>query len=289
MPDLGQLCRKYGSDLQSVPSDWFLPDVASSLLRRRGICLSKQRQFLCEVFAGCANLTQAARSAGMEVCPPVDIKIKFGSGQPAIAGQPQPAFGGAPGLDLLKAEDRRLVWSMLVTGKPLWVHAAFPCTFWSPMAHFNRRRAPESDEESRLESLVFVVFALQLVRYQRRTGAHASFEQPPACMSWHLDIVKDTMQEAGMSRVVTDLCCWGAVDPGNGLPYKKPMALCSTFDLHQLGARCRGRHAVRQKVHQNVDSGPRRGTPRAQISGEYPPLLCCEWVRAAAAFVQPLA
>ena len=67
------------------------------------------------------------------------------------------------------------------------------------------------------------------------------------------------------------------VDPGNGLPYKKPMRIASTVDLSILGRKCDKQHS-HQRVEGCVDCGVRKGTRRSQISGEYSRELCRAWV-----------
>jgi len=270
-PDIPSVGDRFGQDLVEVPAEWLNIELARCSLMERGIVQPKHAPLLFEVFAGCANLSRAAVGSGWQVCPPADIAVAFGTG---------------PGLDLLSSDGRRLAWNIIVAHRPAWVHLAFPCTFWSPMAHFTRNRTPEADEQSRLESLAFVIFTRQVVLYQHGQGRHASFEQPPKCISWDLDIVIDMMSAGNMNKIVTDLCRWGLADPGNGLPFKKAVAICSTAKLSDLIRRCSKMHAVHQRVHQTVQSGDRKGTFRTKLSGEYPPALCSEWVRIMAAAVQ---
>ena len=79
-------------------------------------------------------------SLGLAVGPAVDI---------------DPAIGGGMSYDLLLPECRKIVWALIVVGLPCWVHAGFPCTFWTPMAHLTRKHDPASDENTRIEQLVF--------------------------------------------------------------------------------------------------------------------------------------
>lgn len=182
--DIARLAQQFGEDLLTVPSNWISVSYATSELQQRGVASTREQPLLLEIFAGCANLTRAVVGAGWQACPPVDINVAFGTG---------------PGLDLL-TNDRRFVWHMLAVCKPAWVHLAFPCTFWSPMAHFTRQRPPEEDEQSRTRALVFITFARQVVLHQVSLGHHASFEQPPACISWSLDIVQDIVTSANMKK-----------------------------------------------------------------------------------------
>jgi hypothetical protein len=276
LADIPSVAERFGRDLVKVPDEWLDTKLAESKLMELGVTLSS-KILLFEVFAGCAHLTQAALKAGWQACPPVDIDVALGT----VSGT---AHGRGP--DLLSPDGRRLLWNIIAAFRPAWVHLAFPCTFWSPMAHFTRKRTREQDEESRLTSLAFIVLARQVAIYQQSQGRHTSFEQPPACVSWSLDIVRDIVTSGNMVKIVTDVCCWGSVDPGNGLPYKKPLALCSTVDLSELVRRCKKRHMIHQRVHQTVTSGDRKGTLRTKVSGEYPPELCSEWVRIMAATVE---
>ena len=218
--------------------------------------------FLLEIFAGCAHLTQVVRDQGLVAGPPVDI---------------QPAIGGGLPCDLLVPEMRRLVWAIIVIFAPAWVHLGYPCTFWSKMAHFTRKRTLPEDEKTRLEQLVFIVFAAQVARYQVRNGRHVSVENPPGCRSWDLDLVKDMLQQCRLSTVTFDCCMYGAVDLGNGLSYKISMRIACSADLQALHIRCNNMHQ-HQVVAQTVTSGSRKGTRRSNISGEYAFDLCQRWV-----------
>ena len=161
------------------------------------------------------------------------------------------------------------------------------------MAHMTRNRPEEADEATRLESLAYIVFSKQVLEYQIDQGRYASFEQPPQCMSWQLEIVKGMMNYGGhlMDRtyITTDGCCWGAVDPGNGLPYKKAFGFwANVADLSSVAVHCQGRHPAHQTVHQNVATGPRAGERRTTVSGEYPEMMCSAIVAAMIVQMQPV-
>ena len=102
-------------------------------------------------------------------------------------------------------------------------------------------------------------------------------ENPPQCRSWSLDMTQDMIETGKLISVDFHGCAWGMVDPGNGLPYKKPMRIASTVDLSILGRKCDNQHS-HQVVEGCVDCGVRKGTRRSQISGEYPLELCRAWV-----------
>jgi len=263
LQDIPQLAAQYGDDLREVPADWFNPALARVTLLALGWAVCFTPVFFMELFAGCAHLTQACVEAGLSTAPSIDIL---------------PADGGHRCvLDLLTAHGRQVVWAFLVVLKPNWVHIGYPCTFWSQMAHLTRKRSAAENEATRLQELVYITFARQIVRWQASRWQHASVENPPRCRSWHLDVVRDMLQIGCMQCVDTDLCRWGAVDPGNGLPYKKGMRLGSTVDLSVLGVRCCGGH-THQRVEGAVSIGPCKGVARSRVSGEYPIDFCRAWV-----------
>ena len=174
-------------------------------------------------------------------------------------------------------EGRRVVWAMLVIFRPMWVHLGFPCTFWSPMAHLTRNQDVSINEETRLQELVFIAFSRQVVKWQASRWQHVSIENPPRCFSWALDITQDMVDVGRLAFVDFHGCAWGMVDPGSGLPYKKPMRIACTVDLSMLRRRCNKQHE-HQRAEGCVASGERKGTRRSQVSGEYPLELCHAWV-----------
>ncbi len=264
MADVSQIAAWYGSDLIDPPDEWRDLGKCKSLLREFNMApgVGSAAFFLLEIFAGCAHLSEAARSLGLPVGPPVDIK---------------PAIGGDIAYDLLQAYYRKLVWALIVVGAPLWIHVGFPCTFWSMMAHLTRKDDAQANEAKRLEQLVFIFFARQIGEWQVSRGRHISIENPPRCRSWALDVVQDMVTRWNLSSVDFDSCMYGAVDPGNGLYFKKAMRIAMSLPLDGLHVRCNKSHE-HQTVHSVVDSGPRKGTPRTQVSGEYPKELCRRWV-----------
>ena len=145
------------------------------------------------------------------------------------------------------------------------------------MAHFTRNRTLQEDEETRLEQLVFIVFASQVARYQVSHGRHVSVENPPLCKSWDLDVVETMLSQCRLATVDFDCCMYGAADPGNGLPYKKAMRIACSVDLSGLCVRCNKMHQ-HQVIEGSVASGPRKGKRRSEISGEYTFQLCHKWV-----------
>ena len=261
--DLPRVAENFGEDLLNVPKAWLEVSNARQLIAAFGVSLSIiVPWFLFEIFAGCAHLTQASVAAGLPTGPSIDVLQ--GDGDRCVA-------------NLLTPEGRQIVWAMLVVFCPMWVHLGFPCTFWSPLGHLNRRRDIDRNEQSRLESLAFIAFSWQIVQWQASRGQHVSIENPPRCRSWALDLTQDMVNMGQLRYVEFDACAWGMVDPGNGLAYKKAMRIASTVDLSCLQRRCDGRHS-HQTVQGCVECGARKGTQRSQISGEYPMSLCHVWV-----------
>ena len=258
--DIPSVAEKYGADLAGVPQEWLEPTAALTYLRtHEPQLLNVMNLSLLELYAGSGNFASMATSFGL-VAVAVDVKA---AGSSTLL------------LNLLSAHGRRVVWSIIAVLAPRLVHAGFPCTFWIPMAHFTRRHSWQRNEETRLRELVHVVFAMQIFKYQVAHGRHASIENPPASRAWDLDIVRQVVPTSSM--VAFDCCCWGASDPGNGLPFKKPMSIASTVHLASLSRRCQGRHSLHQRAEGHVRSGLRKGASRATISGEYPVDLCRAW------------
>ena len=59
---------------------------------------------------------------------------------------------------------------------------------------------------------------------------------PPCEHSWKLDVVLDLIPSCQLKFVDTDVCMWGARDPGNMLAYKKADAfgqLCRSDPIDQ--------------------------------------------------------
>jgi hypothetical protein len=261
--DIPQLAKRYGSDLEELPGFWLETKVASRLVQASHIC--KGGVFLMEVFAGCANLTRAAQDAGLRVAPSIDILAT-------------PAAGGIGSVNLLTASGRQLVWSLLILNSPQWVHVAYPCTFWSEMAHWNRSATPDMNEHTRLEQMVFIRFAQQIQEFQYSRGRYVSVENPPRSRTWELDIVQNMLAAGSMVKTTIDMCQWGSRDPESGLLYKKPMVIASSFDIQCLSRKCHGDEHDHQRIGGRVSSGPMKGYARSALSGKYPPAFCEAWV-----------
>ena len=292
--DIQTVGRRYGLDLTSCPAQWLHEKEAAEYLKHReirvprhdGTSTSWTRHSdgawdFWEVYAGCGHATEAFISpatGGGVAGPPVD---KRKSRWPEL-----------PSFDVCSAESRRMIWSMLVTFAPLWVHVAPPCTFWSSLSRRNNKRNATEEENLRTEALMHLIFSLQICQYQASRGRFCSFEQPPGAASWELDIVQDMLRGDLMSimpaiggmhyrpmRVFKfDSCAWGHIDPGNGMPYKKAQRFASNGDMASLCRKCSRQH-VHQIVEGVVSGGPRHGARRSVVAGEYPMDFCMAWAR----------
>ena len=261
--DIPELARRYGQDLMKAPDSWMEVAVAGGIVPAKHTC--HEGVFLMEMFAGCASLTIAAQQAGLRVGPPIDIL-------------PIPAVGGVGSVNLLKASGRQFVWSLLILNAPQWVHLAYPCTFWSEIAHWNRTDDPTANETTRLEQLVFIRFAHQVTHFQISRGRHVSVENPPRSRSWSLDIVQDILAVGRLQKMNTDMCQWGCRDPVSGRYHKKGMTIASSFGIECLSRKCHGDEHDHERIVGRISLGPMKGIARTTLSGKYPALFCEAWV-----------
>ena len=278
--DLPVLASRFGADLLSVPQEWLDMEKAVALLQKHGLRLpvvgGKLREFnpgqrimFWEVYSGCGNATRAF--------------VESASGDHEIAGPPvdtvRKAWFGLPSWNVMLPSVRQFLWAIMVVCLPMWVHCAPPCTFWSLLSRRTNHRSRIEDEDLRLQALVHIVFSLQLCRHQLRQTRWFSFEHPPTCSSWKLDLLQELVA-SGTSQTVEkyifDSCRWGHQDPGNGKLYRKRQCFASNADLSPLCLHCECcvRHQV---VEGAVDSGPRKGTRRSLVAGEYPWAFCVAW------------
>ena len=279
--DLEKLAAVYGSDLAStdtkaLPADWLVETYARQLLEEAG--LDTKRIDALEVYAGVANWTAECLSLGLQMGPPIDNKMPT----PAFGGNAKSQKASSVKWDLLDPKSRRLLWALIVVCKPSWVHSGFPCTFWSWLAHATRKRSDTDDEFTRIREMVHLVLTLQLAHWQCSHKCHISLENPPNCVSWKLDIMKDALAAIGAKKFFFDSCPWGHRDPGNGKPYKKAQCIASTADLSSLVRHCSC--GQEKDVHQRVEGlvsillpGQTRKMRRSTYSGAYPLALCKAW------------
>ena len=297
--DLQQVAMVFGSDLAHV----FAPELseqeaktilrgsrvasldANNALRWSDIDDMKYDEFqFWEIFSGSGNATvcyleQYKRmlatgssleptSGGIAVAgPPVDIA-------PCRPGTKAPAtWKDLPQFDIRVPSHRRLIWAYMKVFKPKWVHTAPPCTFWTPLSRRCNKRSDAESEAMRLEALVFIIFSVQLCRYQLREQRFCSFEQPPTAASWRLDIVRELVSSLAAGNVVFDSCAWGHRDPGNNMPYLKRQRLIGNVSLASLVRRC-SCQVPHQTVEGTITGGPRRGVKRSVVAGEYPLEFC---------------
>lgn len=295
--DLPILARRFGADLSSVPEEWLDMEKSAALLQKHGLRLpvagGKLREFrpgerimFWEVYSGCGNATRAF--------------LESASGDHEIAGPPvdtlRKAWPGLPSWNVLFPSVRQFLWAIMVVCQPMWVHCAPPCTFWSSLSRRTNHRTRIQDEDLRLQALVHIVFALQLCYHQMRQKHWFSLEHPPTASSWNLDLLRElvasgttqtgpTVVASGtgqlghmlkVEKYIFDSCRWGHEDPGNGKLYRKRQCFASNADLSSLCLRCvcRVRHQV---VEGCIDAGPRKGTRRSRVAGEYPWAFCVAW------------
>ena len=125
-----------------------------------------------------------------------------------------------------------------------------------------------------IEGVDFHHFSVQLCGYQVRAGRFCSFEHPPGCASWPLDIVKElATQTLATGDVRFDSCAWGHRDPGNNRPYLKRQCFVANVPLATLCRRC-SCQCGHQHIKGVVCSGARKGVKRSFIAGEYPVEFC---------------
>ena len=296
-PDLSDVARVFGADLGSSEAMPMGREEAALVFQEQGVpvrqlmtadvprvreCLTNEIAttpvIFWEIFAGSCNLTKAVvkecqnrSAAGDEqaaVLPPVEIDEKKLSAT---------SWEGLHTWDVLLPSQRRLVWAYLALVKPIWVHLGPPCTFWSPLARRCNMRLDADNERLRLKALAFLVFSLQVCNFQRQHQRYWSLEQPPHCVSWNLDIVKEFTERelaTGNAALKFDSCAWGHKDPGNGKPFLKRQCFASNAQLIGLHRRCSCSPRVHQVVEGTVESGSRKGERRSAISGEYPVEFC---------------
>ena len=230
---------------------------------RLGVIWHGQRWDFWEIFAGKAQLTEAVASLGCLTGPSVD-------------NQPLSCHGAIVSrllLDLTDPEDVSFLWWLLTTFLPRYVHVGPPCTFWTPIGRWTKKRTPSEWQALRKVAKQLLRLAVQILRFQAAHGGAGSLEQPPRCCSWHLQDVLALMDLPGWEAFKWPSCVYGLVDPGNLLPYRKEQQFASNIDLSPMGeVRCScARH---QQVHQLVASGPRKGERRTTVAGEYPRAMC---------------
>ena len=295
--DLSEVARFYGADLASLEVRPMGIEEAKAVFREQGVPI---RQLMTadggyvrecptddigmtsavfwEIFAGSCNLTKAVvkkcqswPATGGEqaaVLPPIEIDKNRLSSTP---------WKGLHTWDVRSPSQRRLAWAYLTLLQPRWVHLAPPCTFWSPLARRCNRRTEAENEHRRVEALAFLVFSLQVCNFQRQRQRFFSLEQPPHCVSWHLDIVQQFTERelaAGSNVLGFDSCAWGHEDPGSGKPFLKRQRFLSNAPVIGLSRRCTCNPRAHQIVEGRVESGSRRGVRRSIVSGEYPVKFC---------------
>ena len=294
--DLPAVAAAFGADLGSVVAPDISYEEDQAILRESlvtlpgfdenirecGLSVLEASQFqFWEFVSGSCNATVAfleeyehklasgglaPASGGFAVVgPPVDIDRKRVS---------KASWKALPTWDVLLPSTRRLIWAIMLVAKPRWIHTAPPCTCWSMLSRRCNKRSDAMQEQLRLKALVFIIFSVQLCEYQVRAGRFCSFEHPPGCASWPLDIVNElATQTLATGDVRFDSCAWGHRDPGNNRAYLKRQRFVANVPLATLCRRC-SCQCAHQRIEGVVGSGARKGLRRSFIAGEYPVDFC---------------
>ncbi len=226
-----------------------------------------------EVYCGSANWSTAVLEEGLQVGFLCDWRL------------PPWATGHCTTTDLLSSWGRQVVWAFLVIFQPAWVHAGFPCTWWTDMCHFTRESTDREYRAGRLEALAHVRLSTQVLNWQCGRGAAGSFEQPPRCRSYQLSWIRSLVAACHLAPYTCDSCAWGLRDPESGRPWLKPQRFNANRDLRAICRRCRCSGGRRRKGVHQVVQGAIGSRHRTTLSGEYPPALCQELARAVRAEV----
>ena len=296
------MANAYGSDLLEVPQEWLDPIAAQCTLERyvvhvpvgadgrgRTEPLAKgARLDFWEIFAGVGNATAAALRTVSDVNALGTVSDVAGGLRvgPLVDKLPNRRWPQCMTWDLLKPKFRQLVWAVVATAKPFWIHLGPPCTFWSALSRTNCKRGYYEQERYRIEALAFLVFSIQICRHQVQQKRHCSLEQPPTSSSWKLDIMNQCVSQLGLCRVITDSCPWGHQDPGSHRPYRKPQCFVSSVEMSRLARQCQCRTA-HQRIECCVRGGIRHGERRSKVSGEYPERFCVAWMELVHSLCRP--
>ena len=180
--------------------------------------------------------------------------------------------------DVLKAEDRQRIRTMVSRDKPLLVVGCPPCTDWCFYnVVLNHPRMPVAELRRRLiERQVTLQFAAEIYCLQLAGGRHFLHEHPVGAVSWKEECMKALARQPGVGSVVGDQCQYGLTTRGPGgrpMPAKKPTRFMSSSPavLEALCRRCDGSHQ-----HQVLE-----GSGRAAAAARYPAALCRAILRGA--------
>ena len=222
-----------------------------------------------EIYSGCGRLTKALIAAGCTCGPPVDVN------------------GSGCSLDLRLAQNRSLIWQLLVESKVRWVHFGFPCTFWVNLSRCTAKRTLKMWSELQEEALQHTNLSMHGLRYQESHDRSGSLEQPKGSGALRLNGWSD-LEKVGFRLYTYHSCAFGLADE-IGRPQFKPGAVGSNRDLQCMqkycsckkkvgvGGRRRRRHS---QIQGTVQSGPCKGQRRSQVAGQYTAAWCLQMSKA---------
>ena len=155
---------------------------------------------LIEIFAGSANLTFRAPRHGLSALEPIDKTIN---------------------VDLLTEEGRTFVWQAIIKFKPLLVHVAWPCRFWS-LFNENLNYSHRMDELNRLreEERPLVEFGARVMIHQDLQNRLYLGENPLKSRIWEEPGVREVADSPNALTPVCDAGAYGAED-SEGFPIIK--------------------------------------------------------------------
>ena len=145
---------------------------------------------LLEVFAGSANLTFRAPKFNLNALEPMDKTIN---------------------VDLKTAEGRKFLWQVVKKFKPLLIHVAWPCRFWSLLDEL---------EELRNDERILVDLGSDLMHHQHQQGRLYLGENVQRSRIWVQPSVESVAELPGNLMTQCDAGAYGAED-SQGYPIVK--------------------------------------------------------------------
>jgi len=232
-------------------------------------------QFL-SLFVSSGHMEEAFLNADMQV----GLWVGF---------QPCPKWPTCPAMDVRDEDVRRLIWSFVIVYEPEWIHSGFPCTFWSPLSRRCNKRSAAEEQHLRLLHLLFVRFTEQVLWWQCKRGAMASYENGHNNASQKLDLIEHLVRRACMKQFVTAACAWGALDAETGKPILEMMDFKANWDCSLIckecacpGGKSKGAHKQWTRAHKMKLKGARTHIHEdcLGVARSYEPRLCEAFARA---------
>ena len=174
--------------------------------------------------------------------------------------------------DLMTAEGRKQLFTIVVRDQPAHVWISPECKAWSAWSRLNAQRSLQSWDkfvQERLRMLQQVVLGIVVCEWQRSQGRECHWEQPQGSLMLRLPCLQEIHRWTHWTEF--DMCQVGTLqDPSSGLPMKKGTVVLTTSRvLHEAlhGQKCGSEH-----VHQNIEGqttweGIRIG--RAEFTARY--------------------